>query len=75
MTQEAVIQLRSLVVVQTLNHLWLRQVILLQGWAPSSFLFRTFRSFKEHNILFRSFFELLATYETQKNVQLFSVLF
>ena len=25
------------------------------------------RSFKEHNFLLRSFFEFLATYETQKN--------
>ena len=39
----------------------------LQGWAPRSLPFRTFRSFKEHNILFRSFFDFLATYETQKN--------
>ena len=38
-------------------------------------MFRTFRSFKERNILFRSFFEFLATYETQKNVPYFSVLF
>ena len=34
-----------------------------------------FRSFKECNVLFRSFFEFLATYETQKNVTFFSVLF
>ena len=30
---------------------------------------------KECYILFRSFFEFLATYETQKNVPFFSVLF
>ena len=34
-----------------------------------------FHSFKECNILFCSFFEFLATYETQKNVPFFSVLF
>ena len=27
------------------------------------------RSFKEHNVLLRSFFEFLATYETQKNAK------
>ena len=34
-----------------------------------------FCSFKEHNILFRSFFEFLATYETLKNDAFFSILF
>ena len=34
----------------------------LQGWAPHSFPFSTFRSF----------FEFLASYETQKNVFFFS---
>ena len=34
-----------------------------------------FRSFKERSVLFRFFFEFLATYETQKNVPFFSVLF
>ena len=33
------------------------------------------RSFKERNVLLRSFFEFLATYETQKNDALFCVLF
>ena len=33
------------------------------------------RSKREHYVLFRSFFEFLATYETQKNVTFFSVLF
>ena len=33
------------------------------------------RSFKERNVLFRSFFEFLATYETQKNDAFFSILF
>ena len=33
------------------------------------------RSFKECNILLRYFFEFLATYETQKNDEFFSVLF
>ena len=33
------------------------------------------RSFKERNVLFRSFYEILATYETQKNDAFFSVLF
>ena len=50
----------------------------MQGWSPRSFLFGTFRSFlflKECSVLFRSFFELLATYETQKNVPFFSDLF
>ena len=32
-------------------------------------------SFKEHNILLRSFLEFLATYKTQKNNAFFSVLF
>ena len=32
-------------------------------------------SFKARNILLRSFFEFLATYETQKNDALFCVLF
>ena len=44
----------------------------MQGWAPHSFPFRTFHSYKERNVLFRSFFEFLATYETQKNVLFFS---
>ena len=30
---------------------------------------------KERSVLFRSFLEFLATYETQKNVPFFSVLF
>ena len=34
-----------------------------------------FRSFKERNVLFWSFFEFLATYEMQKNDTFFSVLF
>ena len=34
-----------------------------------------FRSFKERNILFCSFFEFLASYETQKNDMFFSILF
>ena len=33
------------------------------------------RSFKARNVLLRSFFELLATYETQKNDAFFCVLF
>ena len=33
------------------------------------------RSFKECNVLFRSFFEFLAPYETQKNDAFFCVLF
>ena len=42
----------------------------MQGWAPS--LLRSeriilLRSFKVRNVLLRSFFEFLATYETQKN--------
>ena len=41
----------------------------MQGWAPS--LLRSeriilLRSFKVRNVLLRSFFEFLATYETQK---------
>ena len=50
-----------------------------QGWAPRSVPFGTFRSFpffsillKERSVLFRYFFECLATYETQKNVPFFS---
>ena len=43
----------------------------IQGWAPRSFPFRTFRSFKECNILFRSFFEFLATYGTQRTFRSF----
>ena len=37
-------------------------------------LFRSIQSvlFKERSVLFRSFFEFLATYETQKNVPFFS---
>ena len=51
-----------------------------QGWALRSFLFCSERivllcSFIESNVLFRSFFEFLATYETQKNAAFFSVLF
>ena len=45
---------------------------IFQGWAPRSFPFRTFRSKKR---MLRSFLEFLATYETQKNVTFFSVLF
>ena len=33
------------------------------------------RSFKERNILLHSFFEFLATYETQKNDAFFCILF
>ena len=33
------------------------------------------RSFKERNVLLRSFFEFLATYETQKNDAFFCILF
>ena len=33
------------------------------------------RSFKERNVLLRSFFEFLVTYETQKNDAFFCVLF
>ena len=43
----------------------------LQGWALRSFPFGTFRSLKG---MFRSFFEFLATCETQKIVPFFSVL-
>ena len=46
----------------------------VQGWAPHSFPFRTFRSFKECSVLSGAFFEFLATYETQKNGTFFSVL-
>ena len=49
--------------------------ILSQGWAPSSFTYERIvllRSFKERNVLLRSFFEFLATYETQKNDAFFS---
>ena len=43
----------------------------MQGWAPHV-LFQSERivllhSFKEHNVLLRSFFKFLPTYETQKN--------
>ena len=34
-----------------------------------------FRSFKERNVLLRSFFKFLATFETQKNAAFFSVIF
>ena len=30
---------------------------------------------KERNVLFRSFFEFLATYKTQKDIPFFSILF
>ena len=43
-----------------------------QGWAPRYFTFWTHRSFKTRYVLLRSFFEFLATYETQKNDALFS---
>ena len=48
-----------------------------QGWALQSFPFRTFllsRSFKERSVLSRSFFEFLATHETQKNGTFFPIL-
>ena len=40
-------------------------------------LFRSVRSvlLKERSVLFHSFFVFLATYETQKNVPFFSILF
>ena len=49
-----------------------------QGWAPR--LFRSecivlLHSFKESNVLLHSFFEFLATYETQKNEAFFCLLF
>ena len=50
----------------------------LQGWALHSFPFWTlcsFRSFKERNVLLRSFFEILVTYEIQKNDAFFYILF
>ena len=48
-----------------------------QGWAPRSFTVRSehivlLRSFKARNVLLHSFFEFLATYETQKNYGFFS---
>ena len=53
-----------------------------QGWALCSFPFSTLNSFlflKKNvpffSVFFRSFLKFLATYETQKNVPLFSVLF
>ena len=54
--------------------------ILLPGRVGHSVLFRSvryvlFRSKKERSVLFRFFLEFLATYETQKNVPFFSVLF
>ena len=52
----------------------------MEGRVGHRVLFRSersvlFTSFKECNILLRSFFEFLATYETQKNDAFFSVLF
>ena len=49
-------------------------ITIFQGWAPRSFPFGTFRSFSF--FLKNGFFlEFLATFETQKNVPFFSVLF
>ena len=52
------------------------------SWAPCSFPFGRFRSFpffKRNvpffSVLFCSFFEFLSTYETQKDVSFFSILF
>ena len=54
-------------------------VIVPAGRVGHRALFRSersvlFRSFKECNILLRSFYEFLATYETQKKDAFFSVL-
>ena len=53
-------------------HFHVMQPTSMQGWAQRSFPFWTFRSFKEDNILFRSFSEFLAPYETQKDDPFFS---
>ena len=65
-----------LLITQTWCQHWHR----LQGRVGHRILFRSerfvlFRSFKERNILFRSFLKFLATYETRKNDTFFSVLF
>ena len=52
---------------------------ILSGWGTPFFSIWYIMFFsilkKEHSVLFRSFLEFLATYETQKNVLFFSVLF